>query len=113
MRSSRAARGPAWLVLRPEAIEVRADARGTEDSRTLHGVVRDVAFRGTGFRCRIEMPALGTQVKAEGRGSTPPFDVDDAVSIDWLPESCWLLPREHGQAVPEPVPDPDPAEARA
>ena len=113
VRCPQPSRGPAWLVLRPEAVEVRADTAAAGDTGTLHGVVRDVAFRGTGFGCRIELPALGVQVKAEGRGSAPPFDVDDAVSIDWRPESCWLLPRESGDAIPEPVPEPDPAEARA
>ena len=108
--------GPAWLVLRPEAVEMRA---GTPDETpgTLRGIVRDVAFRGTGFGCRIELPALGAQVKAEGRGATPPFDVDDEVGIDWRPESCWLLPRERGDDTPPPPvtsePESDPAQARA
>ena len=112
VRSPNVPRGPAWLVLRPEAVEVHADPPGAADPGTLHGVVRDVAFRGTGFGCRIELPALGIQVKAEDRGSAPLFEVDDAVSIDWRPESCWLLPRESGEALPKPVVEPDPAEVR-
>ena len=115
VRCPRPQSGPAWLVLRPEAIEMSA-ATARDGSGTLSGVVRDVAFRGTGFSCRIELPALGAQVKAEGRGATPPFAVDDAVAIDWSPESCWLLPRARGDDTPPPVPsehEPDPAEARA
>jgi spermidine/putrescine ABC transporter ATP-binding subunit len=108
--------GPAWLVLRPEAVEVRAGAPAG-DSDTLHGVVRDVAFRGAGFGCRIELPELGAQVKAEGPGAAPPFEVDDPVSVDWRPESCWLLPRAPGDDTPPPPvvaePATDPAEARA
>ena len=77
--------------------------------------MRDVAFRGTGFGCRIDLPALGLQVKAEGPGAAPPFAVDDAVRIDWRPESCWLLPRTRAtRRVPEPLAEPDrAAEARA
>ena len=115
VRCPRPQSGPAWLVLRPEAIEMSA-ATARDGSGTLSGVVRDVAFRGTGFSCRIELPALGAQVKAEGRGATPPFVVDDAVAIDWSPESCWLLPRARGDDTPPPAPseqEPDPAEARA
>ncbi len=115
VRCPRPQPGPAWLVLRPEAIEMSA-ATG-DRSGSLSGVVRDVAFRGTGFSCRIELPALGAQVKAEGRGATPPFAVDDAVAIEWAAESCWLLPRERGDDTP-PAPPPsepqsDPAQARA
>jgi len=115
VRCPRPQPGPAWLVLRPEAVEMRA---GTPDETpgTLRGIVRDVAFRGTGFGCRIELPALGAQVKAEGRGATPPFDVDDEVGIDWRPESCWLLPRERDDTPPPPVTtesESDPAQARA
>jgi len=109
------ARGPAWLVLRPEAVEVRAAdaAAGRDDAGSLRGVVRDVAFRGTGFGCRIELPALGAQVKAEGPGAAPPFAVDDAVRVDWRPESGWLLPREGGEAAPPPIAEPDAAAAEA
>ena len=96
---------------------MRAGDAGGTSAGTLPGVVRDVAFRGTGFSCRIELPALGAQVKAEGRGATPPFAVDDAVGIDWSAESCWLLPRERGDDTPPPPPasepESDPAEARA
>ena len=113
VRCPQPSRGPAWLVLRPEAVEVRAEPCDAEEPGALHGVVRDVAFRGTGFGCRIELPALGAQVKAEGPGSAPPFAVDDAVRVDWRPESGWLLPRAGGEAVPDPIPEPDAAEAHA
>jgi spermidine/putrescine ABC transporter ATP-binding subunit len=115
VRCPRPQLGPAWLVLRPEAVEMRAETSESTPG-TLRGVVRDVAFRGTGFGCRIELPALGAQVKAEGRGAAPSFAVDDSVGIDWLPESCWLLPRERGDdTAPPPVmtePETNPAQAR-
>jgi len=115
VRCPRPELGPAWLVLRPEAVEMRAGTPA-ETPGTLRGVVRDVAFRGTGFGCRIELPALGAQVKAEGRSSSPPFNVDDAVGIDWQPGSCWLLPRSRGDDTPPPPvttePESAPAQAR-
>src|SRR4051812_1218578 len=82
--------GSAYLVLRPEAITA---ARATGDRRAgdLHGVVRDVAFRGTGFSCRIELPELGVELKAEGPGAEAPFEVGDAVVVDWHADAGWLL----------------------
>ena len=86
--------GPAWLVLRPEALRVVNGAAGSD---AIPGVVRDVAFRGTGFSYRIDLPQLDGQVKAEPRaGSSSPHFVDDAVGVEWDADACWLLPREAG-----------------
>ena len=102
--------GSAWLVVRPEAILVE---RLVDDRRDgpLHGVVRDVAFRGTGFSCRIELPALGIELKAEGPGAAAPFEVGDAVAVDWHTDAGWLLPRELGAHAVIGVPDPEEAPA--
>jgi ABC-type Fe3+/spermidine/putrescine transport system ATPase subunit len=85
--------GPAWLVLRPEAVRVAGSGvNGVPDALT--GVVRDVAFRGTGFTYRIELPGLGVHVKAETRAAGTPHSVDDEVAVEWDGDACWLLDRE-------------------
>jgi spermidine/putrescine ABC transporter ATP-binding subunit len=87
-----ARRGPAWLVLRPEAVQVvRLDGEPAREE--LAGLVRDVAFRGTGFQYRIAVDALETELKAEAPASTPEMAVDERVTVDWTPSACWLLPR--------------------
>jgi ABC-type Fe3+/spermidine/putrescine transport system ATPase subunit len=93
--------GPAWLVLRPEAVRVSGAfaANGTPDS--LPGVVRDAAYRGTGFSYRIELSELEAHVKAETRGAMG-HEVDQAVSVDWDADACWLLPRAEQETVPPP-----------
>jgi len=85
--------GPAWLVLRPEAVQVERLVReaGADE---LTGVVRDVAFRGTGFQYRIGVDALETELKAEAPASSPELAVDERVTVDWTPSACWLLPRD-------------------
>jgi spermidine/putrescine ABC transporter ATP-binding subunit len=85
--------GPAWLVLRPEAVHVERLAReaGADE---MAGVVRDVAFRGTGFQYRIAVDALETELKAEAPASSPELAVDERVTVDWTPSACWLLPRD-------------------
>jgi ABC-type Fe3+/spermidine/putrescine transport system ATPase subunit len=89
-----ARRGPAWLVLRPEAVQVvRLDGEPAPDE--LAGLVRDVAFRGTGFQYRIAVDALETELKAEAPASTPEMAVDERVTVDWTPSACWLLPRDN------------------
>jgi spermidine/putrescine ABC transporter ATP-binding subunit len=88
-----ARRGPAWLVLRPEAVQVvRLDGEPAREE--LAGLVRDVAFRGTGFQYRIAVDALETELKAEAPASTPEMAVDERVTVDWTPSACWLLPRD-------------------
>ena len=85
--------GPAWLVLRPEAVRVARLARQPAVEE-LTGVVRDVAFRGTGFQYRIAVDALETELKAEAPASSPELTVDERVTVDWDPSACWLLPRD-------------------
>jgi ABC-type Fe3+/spermidine/putrescine transport system ATPase subunit len=90
--------GPAWLVLRPEAVRVTGATVGSGTSDSLPGVVRDAAYRGTGFSYRIELPELDAHVKAETRGAVG-HEVDEPVAIDWDPDACWLLPRDEDETV--------------
>ena len=85
--------GPAWLVLRPESVRVmRADGATNED---LHGIVRDQAFRGTGFSYRIEVAGVDEPLKAEVPASTgAPAQIGETVRLDWDPEGCVLLHRD-------------------
>jgi ABC-type Fe3+/spermidine/putrescine transport system ATPase subunit len=96
--------GPAWLVLRPEAVRV-ARVAGEPAADELAGVVRDVAFRGTGFQYRIAVDALETELKAEAPASSPEVAVDERVTVDWTPSACWLLVRDDdAQAAGSPPP---------
>jgi spermidine/putrescine ABC transporter ATP-binding subunit len=91
--------GPAWLVLRPEAVRVSGAAGDNGTAESLRGVVRDAAYRGTGFSYRIELSEFETHVKAETRGVAG-HEVDQAVSVDWDADACWLLPRDEQETVP-------------
>jgi ABC-type Fe3+/spermidine/putrescine transport system ATPase subunit len=107
VNASDATPGPAWLVLRPEAVRVAGamGANGTTDS--LPGVVRDAAYRGTGFSYRIELAEIETHVKAETRGASE-HQVDQPVSVAWDADACWLLPREAEETLaPAPIPAED------
>jgi spermidine/putrescine transport system ATP-binding protein len=95
--------GPAWLVLRPEAVRVTGAFAGNGTPDSMPGVVRDAAYRGTGFSYRIELSELDAHVKAETRG-TVGHEVDQPVSIEWDSDACWLLPREGEEAAPPPPP---------
>lgn len=83
------ASGPAWLVLRPEAISVSAD-RGTPES--LAGTIVDAAFRGTGFDYRIRVDGVAELVKAE-----PPrkefVPLGSRVGLSWKAADAALLSR--------------------
>jgi ABC-type Fe3+/spermidine/putrescine transport system ATPase subunit len=90
--------GPAWLVLRPEAVRVSGAFAANGSPDHLPGVVRDAAYRGTGFSYRIELSELEAHVKAETRGAVG-HEVDQPVSIDWDAGACWLLPRAPEETV--------------
>jgi ABC-type Fe3+/spermidine/putrescine transport system ATPase subunit len=95
--------GPAWLVLRPEAVQV-ARLNGEASADQLTGVVRDVAFRGTGFQYRIAVDALETELKAEAPASSPQLAMDERVTVDWTPSACWLLARDDDAEAGAPPP---------
>ena len=84
--------GPAWLVLRPEVVRLAATSDGV-----LHGTVRDLAFRGTGFTYRVEVPGVVDLIKAEmSADGSVPFEVGSRVALRFDPRACSLLPRETG-----------------
>ncbi|MSO41204.1 MAG: ABC transporter ATP-binding protein [Solirubrobacterales bacterium] len=81
--------GPAWLVLRPESIQVETSGKGVE------ATVRDVAFRGTGFSYRLEVAGLEELVKAEVAAAPEhPIELGTKVWIGWSPDAAIVLPRE-------------------
>jgi len=82
--------GPGWLVVRPEV--VRLEVAAVEGMR---GVVRDIAFRGSGFACQLDVEGLAEPVKAElSAESDRPPDLGSVVSIAWNSEAVCLLPRQ-------------------
>jgi spermidine/putrescine ABC transporter ATP-binding subunit len=89
--------GPAWLVLRPEV--VRLARRRDETPATMHGIVRDLAFRGAGYSYRVDVAGLPEAVKAEMPAELgAPIAVGDDVAVTWDAQACGLLPREAGDA---------------
>ena len=82
--------GPGWLVVRPEV--VRLEVAAVEGMR---GVVRDIAFRGSGFACQLDVEGLAEPVKAElSAESDRPPELGSVVGIAWNSEAVCLLPRQ-------------------
>ena len=82
-------RGEAWLVLRPEIVRL------TEvDGAGLSGTVRDLAFRGSGFTYRVEVPGLPESLKAEMPADAgAPHELGSRVGLRFDADACVLLPR--------------------
>jgi ABC-type Fe3+/spermidine/putrescine transport system ATPase subunit len=87
-----AAVGPAWLVVRAEVVRL-----GREGS--LRGIVRDGAFRGTGFTYQLEVAGLGDPFKAEvtSEGQAVLLPLGSEVGLHWDPGACVLLAREEDE----------------
>jgi ABC-type Fe3+/spermidine/putrescine transport system ATPase subunit len=82
--------GPGWLVVRPEVVRLGAVADGG-----LHGVVRDVAFRGSGFACQFDVAGLSEPMKAELSAETgAPPELGTTVGIAWDSAAACLLARQ-------------------
>ncbi len=82
--------GPGWLVVRPEVVRLGAVA-----GDGMRGVVRDVAFRGSGFACQLDVDGLLEPVKAElSAESGAPPELGSAVGIAWDSEAVCLLARQ-------------------
>jgi ABC-type Fe3+/spermidine/putrescine transport system ATPase subunit len=81
--------GPAWLVVRPEV--VRLDEGGS-----LRGIVRDGAFRGTGFTYQLEVAGIEEPFKAEvtSEGQAVLLALGSEIGLHWHPSACVLLERE-------------------
>ena len=83
-------------MLRPETVCVSA-AGGAQ---SLRGVVRDFAFRGTGYAYRIALSGVAESIKAEVTAAEgAPFAVGAEVNISWDARACSLLKRLPPDAV--------------
>ena len=86
--------GPAWLVLRPEAI-VLSEAAPRELG--IPGIVRDFAYRGSGYAYRIAVAGLGEMLKAEVPAvESGPFAIGARVDLAWDMSACLFLRRSEG-----------------
>ena len=95
--------GQAWLVLRPEAIELDSSSQPC----LFTGVVRDAAFRGTGHSYSIAVQGLQEPLKVERPGTAgPPVNVGDSVTISWKAEVGRLISRQGAEAT-SPIGQPD------
>jgi ABC-type Fe3+/spermidine/putrescine transport system ATPase subunit len=84
--------GSAWLVLRPENVQVHS---GPPGGPGLPGVVRDVAFRGVGFSYQLDVPGLDDPIKAEvPAGPEHPVAIGSDVQVSWQGDAAIILPRE-------------------
>jgi len=84
------ARGPAWLVLRPETLRIL----NAPVSTGLQGIVRDFAYRGSGHAYRVAICGIAEPIKAEiaAEGVTP-VAVGSAVTVTWDAASGLVLPK--------------------
>jgi len=95
--------GSAWLVVKAEAVQVTAsdDSAGAD---AMTGMVKDVAFRGTGFSYLLTVDGLEQGVRAEvGAGAQAPLAIGQEVVVGWSSQAARLLPREEGEALVVPV----------
>jgi len=84
--------GHAWLIVRPEVVRVTRAAQEGDDH--MHGVIRDLAFRGAGHAYQIDVAGLPEALKAEIPAELgAQFEVGSEVSIAWDLNACGLLPR--------------------
>jgi ABC-type Fe3+/spermidine/putrescine transport system ATPase subunit len=80
--------GSAWLVLRPEVVELRPAVDGSG----ITGTIVDSAFRGTGYSYRVAVEGVPEPLKAEvPTGSAPAMHVGDRVVVSWQPSAIRLL----------------------
>jgi ABC-type Fe3+/spermidine/putrescine transport system ATPase subunit len=77
--------GPAWLVVRPDSIQIAVEGDGFE------GTVVDIAYRGTGFTYLITLPDISEPLRAESRGYSPIGEVGSRVKVSWSGDECGLL----------------------
>jgi ABC-type Fe3+/spermidine/putrescine transport system ATPase subunit len=81
--------GAVWLVIRPDEVSVTAPGA----DHLLSGVVRDLAYRGTGYSYRVAVEGVDTLVKVEVAG-TRGFAVGDPVGLSWPRGAALVLPRD-------------------
>ena len=92
--AAQATAGPAWLVLRAEAIRIGADGGAAGAPATLCGRVLDIAFRGSGYAYRVAVDGLAAPLKIELPGRGPHVEVGADVALHWDADAAALLPRE-------------------
>jgi ABC-type Fe3+/spermidine/putrescine transport system ATPase subunit len=86
------ASGPAWLVLRPEAIRLTPC---TDADEGLRGRIQDCAFRGAGHAYRIAISGTADTLKAEiPAGTQGHLPLGSAVTVQWDAAAGRLLRRE-------------------
>ena len=83
-------RGPAWLVVRPENVQLGSRV----GDASLIGSIVDVSFRGTGFAYRVDIAGLPHPLKAEVSGGKP-LIVGENVTVAWASSAACLLKRDH------------------
>ena len=81
--------GPAWLVVRAEVVRL-------DDVGSLRGIVRDGAFRGTGFTYQLEVAGIDEPFKAEvtSEGQAVLLPLGSEIGLHWDPSACVLLKRD-------------------
>jgi ABC-type Fe3+/spermidine/putrescine transport system ATPase subunit len=86
--------GPAWLVLRPEALLL---SEAAPRAPGIPGIVRDFAYRGSGYAYRIAVAGLGEMLKAEVPAvESGPFAIGAPVDLAWDISACLFLRRREG-----------------
>lgn len=87
----------AWLVVRPEVVELCSAGAGAQSG--LPGVIRDVAFRGNTVTCRVELRSMAEAVQAElVLERQGPLVLGDEVAVTWPHDAAHLIPMDDDQA---------------
>lgn len=80
--------GSAYLMLRPEDLEIQPEPEGNG----LLGTVKDMVYLGQNTRMHIQLDSGLTAVAV--MSGVRSFTTGQAVRVSWLPEHAWLLPAE-------------------
>ena len=76
-------------VLRPERIRVRNGVNGTG----FHGQIAETIFFGEAVRYAVRLES-GRTLIAHNSDSRSSFAEGTEVTVDWDPESVWILPAD-------------------
>jgi ABC-type Fe3+/spermidine/putrescine transport system ATPase subunit len=85
-----AGRATRLLAVRPEALQLSAEARGEAGLNRLRGVVRARAFLGNLMDYRVEI-APDVLLRVQGDPHAP-FAVGDGVHVVFAPAATWSVP---------------------
>jgi spermidine/putrescine transport system ATP-binding protein len=78
--------GTGSLVVRPEKLQI--DPSDPDVDNTLDGVVRDVVFRGSTTQYDIEVGERVLDVETQNLTRSPPYSLDDSVTVGWEPDAA-------------------------